>query len=90
MPMPTNPARLIVMPDEVALNRPPGVILNLLASELSKPRNHISVPLSWKLIYGSPEFVWLIVNVVVAVRAVNVGESVRPRPNDVRAVAPLS
>ena len=32
----------------------------------------------------------LIVNVVVAVAAVNVGESVRPKPNEIRAVAGTS
>ena len=47
VPMPTNPDALIVIPEEVALKFPPGVILNLFASELSKPRNHSSVPLSW-------------------------------------------
>jgi len=68
--MPTNPAALMVMPDEVALKAPPGVILNLFASELSKPRNHSSVPASWNWMMGSPADVWLIVSVEVAVRVV--------------------
>ena len=80
VPMPTLPEAAIVIPDEVALNAPPGVILNLFASELSKPRNQIFVPASCSWSIGSPAAVWLMVNVVVAVRAVKVGESMSPRP----------
>ena len=81
VPIPTKPAALIVMPEEVALKAPAGVILNLFPSELSKPRSHASVPASWNCIMGSPAEVWLIVSVVVAVRVVavrprNVGEEV--------------
>ena len=46
VPIPTNPAALTVMPDEVALKAPPGVSLNLFESELSKPRYQAFVPLS--------------------------------------------
>ena len=43
VPIPTNPAALIVMPEEVALKAPPGIILNLSASESSTPIIHLVV-----------------------------------------------
>ena len=47
VPIPTKPDALIVRPELVAEKDPPGVILNLFASELSNPRNQMSVVLSW-------------------------------------------
>ena len=69
VPIPTLPAALIVMPEEVALKFPPGVILNLFASELSKPRYHTLVPesVSWNWSIGSPCDVWRIERVLVAI-----------------------
>ena len=57
VPIPTNPAALTVMPDEVALKAPPGVSLNLFESELSKPRYQAFVPLSCNRSIGSPALV---------------------------------
>ena len=48
VPIPTNPAALMVRPEEVALNAPSRVVIrNLSLSELSKPTVQRVVPLSW-------------------------------------------
>lgn len=46
VPIPICPAAVMVRPEEVALKAPPGVSLNLLESELSKPKSHALIALS--------------------------------------------
>ena len=89
VPMPTNPAWLIVRPEEVALKAPAGVRRNLSESELSKPRNQASVPASWNVRRGSPWAVLFIDKVVVAIiDDPEAADSVRSPEVVVRVVAP--
>ena len=69
---------MTVTPELVAEKEPlSGVRRNLSESELSNPSSHLLVPASCSCSIGSPAEVWLIVSVVVAVRAVKVGEDVK-------------
>jgi len=66
VPMPTNPAALMVMPEEVALKAAPGVIRNLFASESSTPINHAEEGVApvRKSIYGSNVLVFVSLEIV--------------------------
>jgi len=70
VPIPTKPAALIVIPEEVALNVVPCAILNLSESESSTPTNHLEEGVApvRKSIYGSN------VLVSVSLEIVRIGE----------------